>query len=50
MEIFSFIAGSASILSLIISIVMLGKVNKIKKTIQKIEGDENIQAGRDVNI
>jgi hypothetical protein len=51
LSIFNIIAGSASILSLVISLVALKQVYNIKSKIkQKIKGNQNIQSGRDSNV
>ncbi len=45
------IADLATIASFVVSLVTMGKVISISKSInQKIKGDNNIQAGRDANI
>ena len=49
MELFCMISGSCSILSLIVSLLVLTYSISIKKSIkQKIKGDNNVTAGRDV--
>jgi hypothetical protein len=45
------LANIATIASLIVSLFTLGNVIKISKSInQKIQGDRNVQAGRDANV
>lgn len=48
MELFNLIVGTCSIVSLIVSLMALKKVNNINK--QKIEGHENIMSGRDIHV
>ena len=49
MEIFTIIAGSCSILSLLVSIFIFRKVTKISQAF-KIKGKGHITAGRDIKV
>lgn len=54
MDMFNLIAGVTSIISLIVSLMTYNKASNIEKNInrinQKVQGDHNQQAGRDIKI
>ena len=54
MDIFNTVAGTASIIGLLLAIAGFGGCiysnHKKKNQIQKIKGDGNVVAGRDINL
>lgn len=49
MQLFNVIAGVSSVLSLLVSLFVAGRVLRIEQTI-RVKGQRNVVAGRDVKL